>query len=390
MNEATDPERSPTLTAVGKLIPAIEARAHDIEQQRRLPADLNDQLMKAGAYRMALPRKYGGVELEPLQSMRVIEELAHADGSVAWTVMVAFGFNVLFGRFSPAVVDKLLASGPALARGALAPLGIARPTNDGYIISGRWPLASGTYDHDWVVAGCLVTENGKPKMAPEGRPAYRMAMLPKEQAEFLDTWYSVGLCGSDSTDFIIKDRFVPESFTTDIFVAPSAYDIVLHRLPFMMVTGPTHCAVCLGLAQGAIDDLSELARQKRPAFVPRPPGEDPIFQYRFGELAVRLAAARAYAQSVASWTLEKANSSEPCAPPDILKLQTMVTYVHHECVDIIDKAFTLAGSTPVYRSHILQRRWRDIKCVASHFAASTGCYQALGAVLSGMTPAAAH
>ena len=390
MNDATEAERSATLEAVRKLIPEIEARAEEIEHERRVPAEINEQLMQAGAYRMALPRKYGGVELEPLQSMRVIEELAHADGSLAWTAMVAFGFNVLFGRFSLKVVDQLLASGPALARGALAPLGIAVPINDGYIVSGRWPLASGTYDHHWVAAGCLVMENGRPKMGPEGRPVYRLALLTKEQAEFLDTWYSGGLCGSDSTDFVITDKFVPEAFTTDIFVAPSAYNSILHRLPFMMVTGPTHCAVCLGLTQGAIDDLSELARHKRPAFSPKLPGEDPVFQYRFGELAVRLAAARAYAQNVASWTLEKARSGEPCGPPDVLKLQTMLAYVHHECVDIIDKAFTLAGSTPVYRSYILQRRWRDIKCVASHFAANTACYQALGAVLSGMTPAAPH
>ncbi len=390
MNEAAEAEQSPTLKAVRQVIPEIEARANEIERERRVPADINDKLMKAGAYRMALPRKYGGAELEPLQSIRVIEELAHADGSVAWTAMVAFGFNVLFGRFSSMVVDRLLASGPSRARGALAPLGTAQPTSDGYIINGRWPLASGTYEHQWVAAGCLVIENGKPKIGPEGRPVYRLALLPKEQAEFLDTWYSVGLCGSDSTDFIVKGRFVPEAFTTDIFVAPSAYDIVLHRLPFMMVTGPTHCAVCLGMTQGAIDDLSELARSKRPAFSPKLPGEDPVFQYRFGELAVRLAAARAYTQSVAQWTLEKAKSGGPCAPPDLLKMQTMVAHVHHECVGIIDEAFTLAGSTPVYRSHLLQRRWRDIKCVASHFAANTSCYQALGAVLSGAAPAPAH
>jgi alkylation response protein AidB-like acyl-CoA dehydrogenase len=390
MNEATEAEQSPTLEAVRKLIPEIEARANEIERERRVPADLNEKLMTAGAYRMALPRKYGGVDLEPLQTVRVIEELARADGSTAWTAMVAFGFNVVFGRFSLKVVDTLLASGPALARGALAPLGIAQPAKDGYIVNGRWSFASGTYEHQWVAAGCLVMENGKPQLGPEGRPVYKLALLPKDQVEFLDTWYSVGLCGSDSTDYIIKNSFVPEAFTTDIFVAPSVYDSLLHRLPFMMVTGPTHCAVCLGLAQGAIDDLSELARNKRPAFSPKPPGEDPVFQYRFGELAVRLAAARAYTQNVAQWTAEKAKSGEPCATPDVLRLQTMVAYVHHECVDIIDKAFTLAGSTPVYRSQVLQRRWRDIKCVASHFAGSTACYQALGAALSGTMPALTH
>src|SRR5271169_3883680 len=100
-------EESATLERVRNLIPEIADCADEIERERRVPAGLNLKLMNAGAYRMALPHKYGGEDLAPLQSLRVLEELAHADGSVAWTAMVAFGFNVIFGRFSPAVVDRL-------------------------------------------------------------------------------------------------------------------------------------------------------------------------------------------------------------------------------------------------------------------------------------------
>jgi len=382
VNEATTAEESATLERVRNIIPEIEACGDEIERERRLPAGLNLKLADAGAYRMALPRKYGGEDLAPLQSMRVLQELAHADGSVAWTAMVAFGFNVIFGRFSPAVVDRILAQGPSLGRGAMAPLGTARPTRGGYIINGRWPLASGSYEYEWVGAGCLLMDGDKPRFGSDGRPVYRAALLPKGDVKFLDTWYSVGLRGSASTDFEIHEKFVPEEFTTDLFSAPSAYDSVLHRLPFFMVTGPTHCAVCIGLVEGAIDDLTNLARTKRPAFSPKMLGEDPVFQYRLGELATRLEAARAYTNTVANWTVEKANADTPASPLDIVRMQTMLAYVHHQCVDIIDEAFTLAGATAVYRGCILQRRWRDIKCVASHFAANTSCYQALGAAIS--------
>ena len=39
-------------------------------------------------FKLALPRSLGGLECDPLTIIRVIEELARADGSGGWTVMI--------------------------------------------------------------------------------------------------------------------------------------------------------------------------------------------------------------------------------------------------------------------------------------------------------------
>ena|ERR671918_1386727 len=74
--------------AVRELAPVIETRAEEIEEGRRLPTDLVDALTDAGCFRMLVPRSHGGAELDLPAQMRVIEELARADGSVGWTVMI--------------------------------------------------------------------------------------------------------------------------------------------------------------------------------------------------------------------------------------------------------------------------------------------------------------
>jgi alkylation response protein AidB-like acyl-CoA dehydrogenase len=369
------------LNAVEALLPEIRASADEIEKQRGLPANLSQQLQSAGAYRMFIPRSLGGEELTPVEVVEVIEAIATADASAAWTVMVALGFNAVFSRFSAKVVQELFADGPdVLARGALAPHGVAAPAPGGFVLNGQWPLASGSYPHRWIIAQAMVVEDGKPRMGPNG-PDMRLFLLPADQAEFLDTWDSVGLRGSASHDFVVKGVFVPEERTASLF-APSSFASRVHHLPFPMITGPSHSAVCLGITQAMIGDLATLAKTKRPAFGGGARlAEDPVFNQRLGELAGRLAAQRAYTiqETEASWAL--AQSGVPGGPMDIARMQAMVSRVHLECVDIVNDAFTLAGSSAIYNRSPLSRRWRDIRTAAQHAAASTGPYQALGRLM---------
>ena len=48
---------------------------------RTMPADLVAMAKAAGLFRMAMPASLGGLELEPVAIMRVIEDLSCADGS---------------------------------------------------------------------------------------------------------------------------------------------------------------------------------------------------------------------------------------------------------------------------------------------------------------------
>src|SRR3546814_20923846 len=47
----------------------------------------------------------------------------------------------------------------------------------------------------------------------------------------------------------------------------------------------------------------------------------------------------------------------------------VIAYTHTECVAIVNEAFALAGSVPVYKKSALQRRWRDVRCAAQHYGA---------------------
>lgn len=382
------PYASPTLDAVRALAPEVAAAVQEAEKARALAPEIVDKLSEAGIFRMLVPKAYGGDELSQAQVGSIIETLAAADAAAAWTAMVAVGFNIVLARFPRATADAVYAHGPNVRlRGGLAPIGAAGAVDGGYVINGRWPFASGPYEANYVAAGCVVMEDGRPRMGPMG-PDVRVALVPAEQATFLDTWDSVGLRGTDSTDYELRDVFVPEDYAANIFdlSKPPVYG---PNLPFPMMTGPNHSAVCLGVVSAALEELGTLARTKRSAFNPTQTlGEGPIFRHRLGELAVRHAALEALTESQLREVAQLVEAGGPPDPVVAAKHASYVGYVHQQAVDIVNEIFSLAGSAPVYSRSPLQRHWRDVRVAAQHFGGSTAQYPVYGGFLAGETVAA--
>jgi hypothetical protein len=75
---------SPVLHAAIGLAEQIRAASNEIERGRRIPPGIAAAMKEAGVFDMAMPRVWGGPELDPLTQFRVIEALAMADGSVGW------------------------------------------------------------------------------------------------------------------------------------------------------------------------------------------------------------------------------------------------------------------------------------------------------------------
>jgi alkylation response protein AidB-like acyl-CoA dehydrogenase len=74
------------LLRIAALAPMIARLGPDIEQGRRLPAELVSALKSARIYSMLVPRRYGGLELDAPSAFRAVSALAKLDGSV-WAGM---------------------------------------------------------------------------------------------------------------------------------------------------------------------------------------------------------------------------------------------------------------------------------------------------------------
>src|SRR5215472_16318382 len=111
---------------------------------------------EARLFRMYIPKALDGLEIDPITSMIVVEEIARADAAAARNLMLGATYG-LWAAFLPEDAAREIYSAPdAVVAGALRPTGRARPVNG-------WSFASGIRHSAWWNAGCLVArDRGEP------------------------------------------------------------------------------------------------------------------------------------------------------------------------------------------------------------------------------------
>jgi len=347
---------SPVLHAAIGLHEQIRAASEEIEQGRRIPARLAAAMRDAGVFGMAMPRAWGGPELDLLTQFRVIEALAMADGSVGWCAMIGSD-----GGYVTAFLDQDVARGmyPDLrvATGAAATTtGRAVRVPGGYRVSGRFPFVSGCQHSEWVWLGCIVVEDGVPPIDGNGVPETRQCLLRLSQCEILDTWHTTGLRGTGSNDVVVRDTFVEEGRTFS-FADPRLIKRPgpLYAFPFMFKA--KGCAPALGIARHAIDAAIESAAGK-PARrytvgerieAPKMLRDDVYVQDAVGRAETLLAAARAYFFDVMGDLWATLLDGRQPSERQLALFTSAYSHVVGVCVEVLQLVYKAMGGAAVYR-----------------------------------------
>jgi len=108
------------------LAPLVDAERPNLDAKRELSPSLLEALHTTGLFRLWLPRRLGGAELDPVSGLRVIAAVSALDGSVGWNVMVAAAWGFFAGRLPARAAERIFGDRRAAVAGHLAPSG--RPT----------------------------------------------------------------------------------------------------------------------------------------------------------------------------------------------------------------------------------------------------------------------
>ena len=213
-----------------------------------------------------MPEAEGGLGADLLTTLRVIEEVARADGSTGWCV--AMGVNTFrqSAQFAPEVRRELFFSDPVgVSAGSANPRGRAVAVPGGYRVTGHWFFASGCMHSSSLHGACKVFDGDEPRLRPNGDQEVRIAYFyPKSIARIVDTWNVSGMRGTGSHDIEVEDLFVPEERTFSALDRRARVTGPINRIHGFDLAGCGFCCVGLGVARAAIDAFVELATVKVP------------------------------------------------------------------------------------------------------------------------------
>ncbi|MFD5074453.1 acyl-CoA dehydrogenase family protein [Streptomyces sp. NPDC058371] len=370
------------LAASKAVVPKLRARSVEIEDDRRLPADVVELLRGTGVFRMGFPKELGGPGLTSMEQIEVIEALSYGDTSAGWCAMI--GMDAGLYALTDPVIREMFPSLDVIAAGMLPPVGRADRVPGGYRVTGRWSFASGIAHADWVSAGAFVHAGGERERTASGKPYWRVVMVRPDEVELIDGWHPTGLAGSGSLDYTITDVFVPEERTfslgeptrTGPLAAP---DALMRKMP----------AVGLGAARAALDHVRDEVRSKVDRVTGRPWTEDYRVQFAIGECEMQFAAVRraVYGSLEDRWDRMAAGATLDDFTPDE-RIATMLTRLAamRAARTIVRRLYDLLATTSIYRPSPMDRWLRDMETMCQHVMAQDQIVQSAGAFLLGGKP----
>lgn len=367
---------------VRALIPTLRRNAAEGEQLGMLAPETLQAMDAAGVFKIGVPKELGGFALTVRDTVETYQALAQGDGAAGWLGWISTAGIRQALALPQEGVDEVLGqmethTGPLLCGSSAVPgaaaAGSARKVDGGWLVSGRWPFASGSKHAAWAAVG-VDYEDG------DAAKRHAIAYLSRDQFTILDDWHVMGMKGTASNSIAVTGNvFVPEHRLQSIadFVNPSRR--IQRRYAgnlFRPVSGASlliitlgNVAVGLGLAQGAMECFVEQAKKRKPFNLPYPSLTDmPSIHVTTAKVQSQINAAEAVIHKQADDLDRRIMAGEDILPSKGTVITLDLVYALHQCVSAIDSLQLALGSSTVSLKNPIQRFLRDARTMATHGA----------------------
>ena len=367
--------------AVSALLDEVAARAEETETARRLPNDLALKLAKAGAFNLSKPASIGGLELPPLDFMKIIETISEADASAGWCVMIAVTSTLGAAYMPQSAASEIYGQDDVITGGVFAPMGRAEDHGDHYILNGQWQWGSGSANCSWLGGGAMIFNDGELQKFENGAPYHRMFYFPAEEANLLDTWHVSGLKGTGSGDFAVENVRVPKERSISFIADKPREQGPLYKFPLFGLLALGVCSVALGNARAALAEIVDIAINKKTPGGGRTMAQRATIQAELARASAQLSGAFSFLEAAVNRSWLEANEATEISPQSKGELRLACAHATEVSADVCKTAYTLGGGAAVYANHNLQRRFRDAHVATQHIATAPAVFELAGRIL---------
>jgi 3-hydroxy-9,10-secoandrosta-1,3,5(10)-triene-9,17-dione monooxygenase len=356
------------LERIAAIRPILQKNAQQTEDDRRVVDENITALKEAGAFKIMVPKRYGGWEADIRTKLEVSREVAMGCGSTAWVTALMNVCAFFVGCMNEQAQDDVWGANPdARIAGVLNPTAQSRKVEGGIVVTGAWPWASGSYHADWSYVGVPITNDDGEFMYPA------MALIPNSDITIEDTWFVAGMRGTGSNTIHANEVFVPDhrlhwvpGLLNNEYDTPFK-DETLYRSAFIPVAALILAAPQLGLAQAALDFVIEKGHKRGIAYTEYELQRDaPTFQLGISRAATLVDTAHLFAYRAADDIDAAAKAGRTMTYFERARVRNDTGHAAESAREAIRVLCSTHGASSFAEASPLQRMWRDSEVASRH------------------------
>jgi alkylation response protein AidB-like acyl-CoA dehydrogenase len=385
---ATVPAADPaTLIAHAEVAAEALAAAASESFQLRRPADSVIEALEANKLTtMSLPRDRGGAQTPISVQTEVLATLAEGDASGSWVTSIHNSVGHMICAYGDQALDEYVNSSKPRSAAVFAVIGKASKVDGGYIISGRWPFASGQHHAGWILV---------PGIADEGAEGPLLWMVPKREFTVEDDWHVTGFVATGSNAVTLNETFVPDYRTIPFahvvegrYRESSYSNDPYYRQPFVPIMCALSSGTPVGLARRALRLFTEHIGRRGITYTNYgKQSEAPITHSQLATARVKLDQAEFHSNRVANTVDRHIHDDLPWDMGTRVRCRSDVAEaikLSREVCEIIEHA---SGASAIHIEDPLPAILRDVRTISVHsFLLHSTNNELYGRVLAGMDP----
>jgi alkylation response protein AidB-like acyl-CoA dehydrogenase len=354
------------------LRPILERNAAKGEEHRRIADESIEALVEAGLFKITVPRRFGGDEVDIRTKLEVSATVAEGDGATGWVLALINVCHWLVGLYRVQAQQDIFGADPdARVCGVLAPSVQTRREDGGLVVSGRWPWASGSLHATWGLVGVLDRDEAG------AITEHALALIPMTDLTVEDTWFVAGMKGTGSNTLVAEEVLVPDHRLLSVPKAieneyPTEHaDEPLYRSSFIPVLALILVGPQLGLARAARDLVVAKAPRRAISYTSFERQTDSVaFQVEVARAAMMVDTAHLHAFRAADVIDAAAQRGEKLDYVTRARVRADTGYTAETARAAIDRLVSAHGASSFADSSPMQRIWRDANTAGRHAVVS--------------------
>jgi GTP cyclohydrolase II len=382
--ESLIPSFEELLGRAESLVPVLRSRARSAEDLRRVPDETITDLREAGLFFVVSPKSEGGYGYGIEEFAAITRILARGCASTAWVYCFLVIHNVSLTQDTPALLKGEPFASAAFSAGFQAtPSGTARPVEGGWLVSGRWPFASGVMNAEYFML--MTTEESTDD---DVKVLGLVADVADVQIE--DVWHFAGMAATGSNTVTLEDVFIPHDRQWTTFGQERLHPVdvndvrPLEGFSIIRMFDATLPGIAVGCAEAALADMKARIGTRTVGFGLGPQREHREAWGRYGQAATEVRVARLVWEESVRTIGDYASRGESVAVEDAANLRMASVRICQIARDAIEIIAEGSGSSVYHLDNPLQRQQRDVNVLKNHsYLHPDGAYVPAGEALLG-------